>query len=136
MAQVFKLNKSPLLIRWLIIIHSLTAFSSLANALIWPYKLIVLLMVGYSLFFYLRYYQSRFQPYEIRYSENLIWQLAIGDDDFQAIEVLPSSVITVWLIVLHFRLGKSKQQRLVIFNDALDDKDYRALAVALKIAGL
>lgn len=135
--QQFQINKSPLLIKLLVIIHSLAGFASLANGLILTYKLIALLTVGYSLFFYLRRYHFQFQTSRLRHNENSDWSIAMTKNgDFQDLEILPSSVVTSWLIVLHFRLENCKQHSLVIFNDALNNQDYRRLMVALKIAGL
>lgn len=84
----------------------------------------------------MRRYHRQFQPYQIRHTDHSIWQLATTADDFQTIEILPSSVITVWVIVLHFRIENGNCRSLAIINDALNDKDYRALAVALKITGI
>lgn len=132
-AQLFSINKSPLLIRWLFIAHGLAIFASLANGLFWTYKLLALAAVGLSLFFYLRNYHYQFKPCQIRYQENSGWSVAVANHDFQAITILPSTVLTTWLIVLHFRAENSKFQSLVILNDALHEKDYRALTVGLKV---
>lgn len=120
----------------LIITHALAIFAGLANSLFWFYKLIALIVVGCSLFVYLRRYHYQFQPYQLKYNEDSVWSVAITDNDFQTMQILPSSVITTWLIVLHFRLENGKRQDLVILNDALNQQDYRSLAVSLKIAGL
>ena len=132
--QVFTINKSPLLLQFLIITHSLAAFASLTNALPWIYKLIALITVGLSLFLSLRRYHYCYNPYCIRYNKASNWQLAITKADFQTLTILPSSVITVWLMVLHVRVENGNHYNLVIMNDALIDQNYRALAVTLKIA--
>jgi toxin CptA len=124
------------LLRFLIITHSLAVFASLANALPWLYKLLSLAAVGLSLFISLRRYHYQFQPYCIRYNETSAWSIAMMDDDFQPMQILPSSVITSWLIVLHFQLENGKHQQSVILNDALSEQDYRTLVVTLKIASL
>lgn len=95
-----------------------------------------LAVVTGNLFFYLRHYYTQFQPYCIRYHEASTWSVAITGNEFQTLQILPSTVVTIWLIVLHFRLENGKFQSLLIFNDALSDKDYRGLVVTLKIAGL
>lgn len=125
------------MLRLLVIIHSLAAFASLANALPWIYKPIPLIAVGCSLFLYLRRYHLQFEPYHIKRNEDSVWYVDYKSGDFQVMQILPSSVITSWLIVLHFRLEHhGKRHSLVILNDALNDKDYRTLAVILKIAEL
>lgn len=135
-AQLFSVNKSRLLIRWLIFTHTLAAFAGLANGLPWVYKIIAVLLVLCSLFIYLRRYHYQFQPYQLKYNEDASWSVAFRNNEFQTVQLLPTSVITAWLIVLHFRLQSGKFQSLVIFNDALNSQNYRSLIVTLKIAGL
>lgn len=135
-AQVFNINKSPLLLRLLVIIHSLAAVAGLANALPWLYKIITLIAVACSLLFYLRRYHLQFEPCSIKCHANSAWSVAYQGGDFQTMQILLSSLVTTWLIVLHYRLENGKRDSLLILNDALSETDYRALAVALKIAEL
>lgn len=134
--QIFTVNKSPLLIHLLLIIHGFAAFASLANALPWIYKLITFIAVACSLAFYLRRYHYQFEPFHIKCHAGSVWSIAYKEGDFQIMQILPASVMTIWLIVLHYRLENGKRHSLVILNDALNETDYRALAVTLKIAGL
>lgn len=120
--------------RWLVIIHGLAAVAGLANALPWLYKLIILIAVACSFLFYLRRYHLQFESYQIKCHADSVWFIADKNGDFQVMEILPSSVITTGLMVLHYRLENGKRHSLVILNDALNETDYRALAVALKIA--
>ena len=135
-AQIFTINKSPLLLRFLLITHSLAAVACLTNALFWFYKLLFLIGVASSLFFYLRRYHYHFEPCQIKYYADSVWSIAYKNADFQVMQILPVSVITTWLIVLHYQLENDKQCSLVILNDALNETEYRTLAVTLKIAGL
>jgi hypothetical protein len=135
-AQRFRINKSPLLVHLLIIIHSLAVFACLANALPWFYKLMILAVVVSSLVLTLRRYHTQFKSYHIQHNETSVWQLASSENAIETIKILPSSVVTCWVILLHFRLENDECHSLIILNDALNEKDYRALAVTLKIAGL
>jgi hypothetical protein len=110
--------------------HFLAAVASLINGLFWYYQGMIFLAVLISLYRYLRDYWE-FQAYQLRYSAAADWQLAGQNSEFQTLQILPSSVITAWVTVLHFQIADKKQQ-LVIFKDALADKDYRALVVMLK----
>lgn len=130
--QLFTLKQSRLLLYLLIITHSLAAIASLVNGLPLAYKLLALLSVISSAVFYWRDYKQ-FQPYHIRHSEASGWQLAKSKNDYQTMQILPTSVLTASLIVLHFRLKTRKKHSLVIIKDTLTMEAYRALLVDLKI---
>jgi hypothetical protein len=61
------------------------------------------------------------------------WELADGND-YQPIQILNSTVITVFAIFLHFNKNAHKQA-VFIANDTLSEDDYRSLIVRLKTAG-
>jgi len=52
--------------------------------------------------------------------------------DFVDISILPSSVLSAWLIILHIKVDK-KYHTLLIINDSLSAEAYRQLKVALKV---
>ncbi|MBU2571633.1 MAG: hypothetical protein KJ725_16725 [Gammaproteobacteria bacterium] len=67
----------------------------------------------------------------LRYSEDYGWQLFTGDS-FAQIRILGSTVLTPLAIFFHYELqGKNHYQ--VIFNDVMDEIDFRRLTVYLKI---
>lgn len=69
----------------------------------------------------------------LRYSEDYGWQLFTGDS-FAQIRILGSTVLTPLAIFFHYELqGKNHYQ--VIFNDAMNEIDFRRLTVYLKITG-
>ncbi len=92
-------------------------------------------MVIISAVFYGRNYQ-KFQPYDIRHNEVLGWQLAKIENDYQNIMILPTTVLTVQFIVLHFQFQAGRKQALFIMKDALEKSDYQRLLVELKVSGL
>jgi hypothetical protein len=132
-ARLFKVNKSARLLHFLVIIHALAGVACLTNALPFLYKILLLVTVGASFFLNLRRYHIQFQPYQLKYHQDSGWSIAIENDNFQTLEILPSTVITIWLIALHFRLENGKSQSLLIVNDALSQQSYRALVVTLKV---
>ncbi len=117
----------------LILIHGLAGGASWVNALPVIVKLLILLAVSISLSGYLLHFCYQFQPYILSYTADLGWQLCKKNNQLETVQVLPSTVITTELIVLHLQCQQQKTRRVVIFNDALSDKDYRALVVMLKI---
>jgi len=130
----FTLNKSRRLIHILRVLHILAALASVLNALPILFKLITFLAVVVSFKQYSSRYDKHFQRFFIRYSEETGWQLSQNNSVFQRIEILPTSVVSQYVIVLHFHLQDKKQLSRVIFYDALSTQDYRALVVALKVA--
>ncbi|NOQ36019.1 MAG: hypothetical protein GQ569_08995 [Methylococcaceae bacterium] len=132
---LFEIKQSPRLLYLLIITHALAVIASINNGLPWLYQLAALLIVMVSALFYWRDYHH-FQSYQIRHSEAFGWQLAQTENDYQTLQILPTTVLTAPLIVLHFRLQSRKTHSLLIINDALNTRDYRALLVGLKISGL
>ncbi len=67
----------------------------------------------------------------LRYSEDYGWQFFTGDS-FAQIRILGSTVLTPLAIFFHYELqGKNHYQ--VIFNDVMDEIDFRRLTVYLKI---
>ncbi len=134
-ARLFTIERSRKHLYLLILIHSLAAIASFANGLALPYQFLAFLIVIGSAFFHWRDCQH-FKPYQIRHSELSGWQLATATHEYQAMQILPSTVLTSQLLILHFRLKTRKTHSLLIFNDALETKDFRALLVDLKISGL
>lgn len=64
----------------------------------------------------------------IKHSENLGWQISNGGD-FEAVEILTSTVITTSFIFLQVQ----DKPTIIIANDALSEDDYRRFIVKLKI---
>ncbi len=78
----------------------------------------------------------RFKHYKIRYSSVVGWDITQNGDVFHLIEVLPSTVLTSYLLILHFKAHNKKIQTILIVKDALTHDNYRKLMVLLKIAGV
>ena len=78
---------------------------------------------------------TNFQPYQLRQITLNDWQLVLINTPPQKIQILSTTVITRFVIVLHFYLPKKQWQSLIIVHDALSEKVYRDLAVSLKISG-
>ena len=65
---------------------------------------------------------------EIAYSEKTCWQI-ISHGQVKKVTILPSTVITTWLIFLHTR----ELAPILIAKDSLGEDDFRRLIVKLKI---
>lgn len=134
--QQFHITKSRRLCWMLMLIHGLAGVASWLNALPMLFKLLILLLIIISLSRYLQHFWYQFQPYTLSYTAASGWKIGLKNNSLDMIQLLATSVMTTQLIVLHFRLQNGKKHRLLIMNDVLSDKDYRALLVMLKITGL
>jgi xanthine/uracil/vitamin C permease (AzgA family) len=125
-----ELQPSRRLKQLLVIMHLLALASSIANALPVIVKLALVIGIGLHLYFVLTRLKN--DQYAIKHSETSGWEIA-SDNDFKPIQILNSTVITLFAIFLHFNKNAHKQSVLIV-NDALNEDDYRRLIVRLKTA--
>lgn len=110
----------------LIAIHLIALGASVANALPLVVKLAIAVLIGLN--FKVTFPLFKNERRKIRFSEKLGWEIS-DDDDFEAVCVLKSTVITTHFIFLHLQ----DKSALVIASDALGEDEYRQLIVKLKI---
>lgn len=123
------LNCSKRLTWFIKFIHVLALAACVMNSLPVIIKCALLLAIGCH--FYFQFNGLKNQQYTIKHSETLGWELADGDD-FAAIQILPSTVISIFAVFLQFEKENQSKQSLVILSDALAEDDYRRLIVTLK----
>ena len=70
----------------------------------------------------------------IHYGDHTGWRFQIGAGTQICAELLPTSIATRWLVILHFRIPQKRFQSFVLFRDSLDPEDYRRLRMILKIS--
>ena len=132
--KLFKINVSILLIKSLIVLHALAVIAICITPLFFVYKIALLIAVLIGLFVSVNK-ALKFKKCNIRHS--LIgWEISYGENNFSSIDILPSTVITPYLLVLHFRQQNQIKQTILIGMDALNDDEYRKLIVTLRIFGL
>ncbi|MCK4494483.1 MAG: hypothetical protein KAU26_10525 [Methylococcales bacterium] len=78
---------------------------------------------------------KKIQPYQLHQIGLKDWRLVRANMPPQKIQILPTTVITGFVIILHFYLPKQQWQSVVITKDTLSEKAYRNLGVSLKISG-
>ena len=120
--------------KWLVVIHAIAIVAAFINALAPIYKVIITIMVLVSLLVYLKR-EINFHGLLIRHSNEAGWEVAHLENNFYTIEILASTILTRYIIVLHFIQNK-KKQTILICRDALFHNEFRKLMVALKISGL
>ena len=127
---LLELKPSQRLKRLLVVIHTLALGSSIANTL--PLAVKSALLVGICIHLYFAVKRLKSGQYNIKHTETSGWEISDGND-FKSVQILNSTVITVFAIFLHFNHNTHKQS-LLILNDALTEDDYRRLIVRLKTA--
>lgn len=127
---LLELKPSTQLKRFLVVIHLLALGSSIANAL--PLAVKLALSVGICLHLWFALGRLKTQRYSIKHTETSGWEIADGDE-FKSVQILNSTVITVFAIFLHVNRD-ARRQSLLIVNDALTEDDYRRFIVRLKTA--
>jgi Membrane-bound toxin component of toxin-antitoxin system len=116
----------------IIIVHALAIIASVVNALPLTLKLALNIAVCFSLIIMLRQYYFTAQNFRLRYSAGKGWQFA-REKNFYPIEILPTTVITCFVTILHFKGQDGEKWAILIFSDAVTAENYRKLKVQLKI---
>jgi len=114
-------------------LHGLAIAAGWLNGLPLIYRILALVIVAFSL---LRCLKSvALAPLYLRYTQPQGWSMAVGDDNFRPMIMLSSTVVTRWLIVLHFQTGEKAHHTRLIFGDSMSADAYRRLRMQLKISG-
>jgi len=130
----FKIGQSDFMLRLILIIHFLSLVACLLNGLPVKYQVILILLVTVSLFNQLSVYNKE-NGACLKYVENGGWEFSHDSLVFIPIDISATTVLTSLLTVFYFKQEKTRKV-LVIFKDAMAEKEYRKLRVALKTSGL
>jgi len=125
---LLELKPSQRLKRLLVVMHMLALGSSIANAL--PVAVKLALLTGICMHLWFSNKRLKSGQHKIKHTEALGWEVSDGND-FEPVQIMDSTVITVFAIFLHFNRNAQKQSVLIV-NDALSEDDYRRLIVRLK----
>ncbi len=133
--RLFKVHQSSLLIQALWVTHIIAFAAVLLTSIVLMLKLVIILLISISLFFYIKREIKR-ADFFIRYSQAFGWEIAYQENYFHSFDVLPSTVLTSYLIVLHIKQQNRGKQTILICKDTLNNDDFRKLMVELKMSGL
>ncbi len=122
-----ELKPSRMVQRMLIVIHFIALAASIVNALPLPLKLGTAALVGLNYRLTLPRFNK--EQRKIRHTEKRGWEISAGND-FEAVDLLNSTVVTTFFIFLHLQNKPS----ILIAKDALSEGDYRQLIVKLKMS--
>lgn len=133
--QIYNIYQSSSVVVGLCLLHTIAFVPVYLSAIVFIYKAILSGSIVFSLFFYLK--QEIKKPnFTIRHNLKTGWEIADQNNYFQSIEILPSTVLTPYAIVLHIKQQNRKKQTILIFKDALKNDEFRKLMVELKMVGL
>lgn len=113
----------------LVVLHALAFASSFANALPLAIRLSLSTLICIHLYDRIKRLQN--DLYTLKHTDAMGWELSVNNE-YQPIQILNSTVITLSAIFLHFN-NPTKKQSVLIASDALTEEDYRRLIVRLKI---
>ena len=123
---LIELKPSKKLQKLVAIIHFIAIGASIANALPIAVKVGLVALIGLNYKFNFPKFNN--EQRKIKYSEKAGWEIS-NSGDFEAVEILKSTVITTFIIFLQAK----NQPALLIANDALNEDGYRQLIVLLKM---
>ncbi|MEE9336820.1 MAG: protein YgfX [Methylococcaceae bacterium] len=128
------------MIKWLIGMHGLAIFVVGITAIPLISQVILIILILFSLIFYLKQ-EKAIKIYTLRYSTALGWEMTNSENEFQLIEILPTTVLSPYLVFLHYKINnnnytKQKKLYVLIAKDTLSNDDFRKLRVELRISGL
>ena len=129
-----ELQRSRVLTYFIVCTHVLALTACLFNALPVWIKTALSLLVCLQMMRVLRLYVIVAPHTILRYSGSKGWELA-GKDAFSTIQILHSTVISTFIIILHFNGQEDRKQSILIPCDALSTEEFRKLTVELKISG-
>ncbi len=131
------------LLVFLVSIYLSTVVVVLLAAIVWPIKAVLVLAVpcGFSLSLYKHYFSLSKKAIHAIQWDGERWLLICNDGIFEA-ELLPNSVLSSWVLLLHFRLCEpvgglesrmGRKRVKLLFNDAADPALLRQLRVFLRL---
>ena len=113
-------------------LHAVSVMACYLNSLPIIFKLALTLFICRSWF--VQFKAKKTHKTYLRYTSSGDWEIFDRKNDYQAIRILPSTVISGILSILHFNI-EGQKNALPICNDAMTKNQYRKLLVLLKISG-
>ena len=123
-------KQSKYLLLFILSVHGLALPSIVFLTIALAFKLALLLLIASSLSFHLRRYRLGYYMFTLKHTTEFAWQLCA--EEISSIQILNSTVLTTFVIVLHLQID-NKKRYLLVCRDAVSAEEYRQLIVALKI---
>lgn len=127
---VLQLNPSKVLLFLIIGLHLIALASVMVNIYFHiSVNIILALFIMYSFYYYLLYFKKTKDLKTIKYRSDGVWVLSYESESLLA-SVEPDYMLTEWLIILRFKIGKKKKS-IPVFIDMLSPQSFKQLRVAL-----
>ena len=128
---VLSLKRSKILLYLIIGLH-LIALTSVMHAIYFhlSINIIIGVFVCFSFYYYILYYKNLTSLKMIKCRQDGMWILGYESKPL-LVSIEADYMITEWLIVLRFKIGKTKKRSLPIFKDMLPEQSYKQLRVVL-----
>lgn len=134
--NTFNIKPSRTLNSLLIALHALTLVAAVMNTLPVTVKITLIIFIMLHFVWYWKKQVTQAVTTQFTYSETTGWERIVNDKPL-AIHILPSTILTSWLIVIHYyELPATALKTQICFKDALTANDFRLLTVQLKINGI
>ncbi len=113
------------------VMHALTLFACWLNSIALVFKIVLGLLVLFS--GWLALMRQQRQEIYLRYNSELNWWLR-SDNEYLPIRIESTTVLSRFLIILHWVQDDNRRGRFAIFRDALPASEFRSLLVCLKVS--
>lgn len=134
--NTFDIKPSRILNGLLIALHALTLVAAVMNTLPVIFKITLIIFIMLHFVWHWKKQVTQAVTTQFTYSETTGWG-RIVNDEFLAIRILPSTILTPWLIVIHYyELPATALKTQICFKDALTANAFRLLTIQLKINGM
>ena len=130
---VFSPKESFQLRAFFVIIHVLSFIACFSNTFPINSQLLMALIVLMSSLFYL-FNAKNSHAYTLSYQEQKGWKLNQVLTQNQSLTILPTTILTTFVIIIHSKLPNGKRRNFIILRDTLSEPEYRYLLVLLKIS--
>ncbi|PPD35688.1 MAG: hypothetical protein CTY19_01165 [Methylomonas sp.] len=115
------------------LLHLLAILACSLSSLIPGYKVaLVCLIIMLRLIANRRWHHNSFQ---LRFTHFSGWEMAFGHNDYRKVKILDTTVVTPFVIFLHFQAQNQPASALLVMKDSLSKDDFRRLIVRLKLSG-
>ena len=118
---------------YLIGLHVLALIAGIGNALPDWLKLMLVMTIALHYLVMQNKFIKRLPGSKLKFSSISGWELAIKTN-YDPIQILKTTVITRFVIILHFLDQNRKKRSILICKDSLAAEEFRKLTIELKIS--
>ncbi|HLB56273.1 MAG TPA: protein YgfX [Coxiellaceae bacterium] len=130
--MTFQPKKSVLYFWYLIFMHIFATFCIWIVSPIYLFFIFLLFLITSFLYYF---YRTE-KVLALQYDKKTKWILELYDEKIMPAELLSSSVMMRYFLVLHFKCDDLSRKKMILFADSFSEENYRALRRCIKIGYL